>query len=217
MLYPILFLFPGLRLVTVHNAGRKSIPWWVTEAPHQQVPNQKIIAAKSMDYFFVYPNIKLNGVLGMGFGRAGVLGENSVFESLIAMGEPEFGDPVFALLLDGPDAEFIIGGTDTSKFSGDLTYHNVSSEVSILGGAPCLRLTRTRYRVFGRSRWILSWSMETSLPPLRKQFLTRAASLSLLTTRLSLISITISPSRFRLETSAAYGQVRMSQVYLWGN
>ena len=55
-----------------------------------------------------------------------------------------------------------------------------------------------------------------SLSPLRMQFLTRATSLSLVTYRLLLISIAISPVRHRLPTTA-YGPVRISRTYCWSN
>ena len=59
---------------------------------------------------------------------------------LIASGGLEFGDPKFALIFDNRTGELIIGGTDQSKFLGDLTYINVDIKVRILRGIPCLRL-----------------------------------------------------------------------------
>ena len=67
----------------------------------------------------------------MGFKQASVLGEDSWFTSLITSGGLLFGDPIFALLLNNPDAELIIGGTDKSKFVGELTYYNVDRDAVI--------------------------------------------------------------------------------------
>ena len=147
-----------------------------------------------------FPNFQGDGIMGMGFKKTSASGADSFFTTLIALGGPTFGDPVFGLSLADPSPALIIGGRDTSKVSGDFTFFNLTSKVSILRGVPrlALRLTRTRYRLLGRSRWILSQSTEKSLSPLGMQFLTRATSLSQVTYRLSLTSITISPIRSRI-------------------
>jgi len=76
----------------------------------------------------------------MGFKTTSALNEDSWFSALIASGGPEFGDAKFALIFDDRTGELIIGGTDSSKFLGELTYFNVDIEVRILRGVPCLRL-----------------------------------------------------------------------------
>ena len=152
--------------------------------------------ATSIDPFFQFPNFPEDGVLGWGFKETSIAGADSYFTSLVNFGGPSNGDPVFGFRMTPSQtgAELVIGGRDTSKFSGNLTYIKLSTPpVSILRGVPCLRLTQSRYRVFGRSRWILSHSTELPLSPLSKQFLTRVIHLLLVTMRLSPISIAISP------------------------
>src|SRR6266566_623354 len=96
----------------------------------------------------------------LGFKEISVLGADSFFGTLISQGGPTDGELVFGLLLAESDPELIVGGTDSSKSSGRLTFTNLDTQVSILRGVPCLRFTRTLYRVSGR---ILTLSTEMTL------------------------------------------------------
>ncbi len=144
-----------------------------------------------------------DGVVGLGFGQLADLTTDSFFGTLIKQGGIVDGNPVFGLSLAESGSELVIGGTDTSRLSGSLTYVNLDNPVSALRGVPCLGLTRPRYRVYGRSRSILYQSTETSSQSaLRKYFSTRPALLSLVTQSLSLIFMPISPVRPGFQTAA---------------
>ena len=95
--------------------------------------------ATRFDYSLNIPNVRRVGVLGLGFIGNSVLNEDSWFSALVASSGPEFGDPKFALVLSESNPEFLIGGTDMSKYVGNLTYCDVNANVSILQGVPCLR------------------------------------------------------------------------------
>jgi len=106
------------------------------------------------------PQFPADGVVGLGFQELSYLISDSFFGTLIKNKGIVDGQPVFGLFLAESGSELVIGGTDTSKFSGALTHVKISRKVSILLGVPCLGLSRTRYRVYGRSRWILYQPME---------------------------------------------------------
>jgi len=97
-------------------------------------------------------NFGLDGAVGLGIGQNSSLGGESYLESLIRSGGISDAVPVLGLDLTPTGGELIVGGTDTSKFKGDLVFINIDKPVSRLRDIPCLRLTRTRYRVSGRCR-----------------------------------------------------------------
>jgi hypothetical protein len=112
-----------------------------------------ILVATSISPVFPLPTLPV-GVLGLGFIEMSDFHQNSFFNG--GGPAPPNGEEVFGLFLGESGPELIIGGTDNSKFSGNLTIVDVNEVVSILRRVPCLCLTRTRYRVSGRSIWILS-------------------------------------------------------------
>jgi cathepsin D len=60
----------------------------------------------------------------MGFPQISVFGASPVFQTLIAEGETT--EPVFGFTLETSGSELFLGGTDTSKFTGDLTFTPVT-------------------------------------------------------------------------------------------
>ncbi|KAH8118711.1 acid protease [Phellopilus nigrolimitatus] len=85
---------------------------------------QAVGAATTFSSNFESSNFAPDGLLGMAFQSISTYDSPSVFQSLIAQGKttsPEFG---FTLLSSG--SELYLGGVDTSKFSGDLTYTDVT-------------------------------------------------------------------------------------------
>ena len=79
-------------------------------------------------------------MMGFGFAETSAYGGNSYFGNLINSGGPLNGTQVFAFYLTQSAGELIIGGRDSSKFSGNLIYFDVSTPVSILRGVTFLRL-----------------------------------------------------------------------------
>ena len=80
--------------------------------------------------------------MGLGLKGAALLaGENSVVGDIINQnGFANAGaQPVFGFIFTILNPEFVIGGTDTSKFSGELSIVPLTSPVSIFQGVPCLR------------------------------------------------------------------------------
>ncbi len=121
-----------------------------------------ILVASDVGPALQFPKFPADGVVGLGFKNFLGFIRDSFFEDLVNQGGIVDGKPVFGLSLAEPGPELVIGGTDTSKFSGELTFVDLENTVSILRGAPCHGLTRTRYRVSGRSGWVLYQSTETS-------------------------------------------------------
>ena len=94
-----------------------------------------------------------DGTVGLGLSNlTSALRTNSYFASLVNSGGLSDGQPVMGFVLAGPTPQLIVGGTDTTKFMGQLNFNNVETPVSTFRGVPFLRLTRTRYRYFGRSK-----------------------------------------------------------------
>ena len=99
-----------------------------------------ILVATELAPFSLFPGFSGDGVLGLGFTQTSAFGAVSYFETLVALGGPSNGDPVFGYFLADSGPELIIGGTDRSKISGDLSFINLDTQVSILRGVLCLRL-----------------------------------------------------------------------------
>ncbi len=98
------------------------------------------------------PKFPADGVVGLGFKDFSEFATDSFFETLITQSELVDEKPVFGLSLAESGSELVIGGTDTSKFSGELTFVKLDKPVSILRGVSCLVLiTRTGYRIYGKS------------------------------------------------------------------
>ena len=76
--------------------------------------------------------------MGLGFPLASALRADSFFGSLANSGGFKDGVPVIGFFLNNTNPELIIGGTDTSKFSGEMKYVNVSTPVSTVRGVPCV-------------------------------------------------------------------------------
>lgn len=78
--------------------------------------------------------------MGLGLSQASVLNNSeSFFGNLINQNKLQDSESLFGLVLsDDVGPELILGGTDTTKFSGELTIVNMNSLVSIiLRGRPC--------------------------------------------------------------------------------
>jgi len=100
-----------------------------------------------------------DGVMGMGFKEISPFKTAPFFETLVDQGQ--LVEPVFGFYLAESDSELIIGGRNSSRYSGNLTYVNVEKQVRILRGVLRFDLTRTRYsRVTGRPRLMLYQSTE---------------------------------------------------------
>ena len=75
--------------------------------------------------------------MGMAFKEVSPFKAASFFETLVDQGQLE--EPVFGVYLAESGSELIIGGRDSSRYSGDLTYANVTKKVRALRDIPCLR------------------------------------------------------------------------------
>jgi cathepsin D len=74
-----------------------------------------------------------DGIMGMGFKEISPFKAAPLFETLVEQGQLE--EPVFGFYLAESDSELIIGGRDSSRYSGNLTYVNVEKQqVRILRG-----------------------------------------------------------------------------------
>lgn len=77
-----------------------------------------------------------DGLMGMGFKEISPFQAAPFFETLVDQYQLE--EPVFGFYLADSDSELIIGGRDSSRYSGDLTYVNVDKKVRIIRDVPCL-------------------------------------------------------------------------------
>ena len=77
--------------------------------------------------------------MGMGFKEINLLNAAPFFETLVDQGQLE--EPVFGFYLAESDSELIIGGRDSRRYSGNLTYVNVEEQVRMLRGVLCICLT----------------------------------------------------------------------------
>jgi hypothetical protein len=96
-------------------------------------------------------NFGADGTLGMGLRGLSPFNATTIFETLVE--ENQLEEPVFGLVLAESNSELIIGGRDSSRFKGNLSYTPVDSGmVRISRCVPLFLafiLTRTRYRVTG--------------------------------------------------------------------
>ena len=140
--------------------------------------------ATHIDVNFQYPSFLADGRFGLGFKGNIRLGNNSesFFGTLINQGGLTDGEPVFGLVLAEPRPEIVFGGTDSSKFVGELNFINIRN-VSIFTSCPLplyILITRSS-PFFGRFCWSLSQSMGSTLLSTKKQSLTRASPLLMVT------------------------------------
>jgi cathepsin D len=82
-------------------------------------------------------NFGADGLMGMGFKEISPFKAAPFFETLVDQGQLE--EPVFGFYLAELDSALMIGGRDSSRYSGDLTYVSVDKKVRILRDVPCLR------------------------------------------------------------------------------
>jgi cathepsin D len=73
-----------------------------------------------------------DGLMGMGFKEISPFKAAPFFETLVDQHRLE--EPVFGFYLADSNSELIIGGRDSSRYSGNLTYVNVKRQVRILRG-----------------------------------------------------------------------------------
>jgi hypothetical protein len=76
-----------------------------------------------------------DGLLGMGFKEISPFNTSSFFETLVDEGQ--LAEPVFGFYPNASNSELIIGGRNSSQYSGNLTYVNVEKQVRILRGILC--------------------------------------------------------------------------------
>ena len=114
------------------HIGRQLTARRVTEDPLQQAANQTLLAASIYSDNFNSTNFGADGIMGMGFKEISPFKAAPFFETLVDQGQLK--EPVFGFYLAESDSELIIGGRDSSRYSGNLTYVNVEKQVRILRG-----------------------------------------------------------------------------------
>ncbi|KZT25209.1 acid protease [Neolentinus lepideus HHB14362 ss-1] len=87
---------------------------------------QTLGAAKQYSSGFSSSNFPADGLMGMAFKSLSEYNANPVFQTLASDGQTS--DSVFAFQLSSSGAELYLGGTDSSKYSGDFTYVPVTQE-----------------------------------------------------------------------------------------
>jgi cathepsin D len=80
-----------------------------------------------------------DGIMGMGFKEISALNADPFFETLVDQGQLQ--ESVFGFYLAESDSELIIGGGDSSRYSGNITYTNVEKQVRIFRGVLCFCFT----------------------------------------------------------------------------
>ena len=85
---------------------------------------QRVGAASTYSTGFALANFPPDGLMGMGFPQISVFGANPVFQTLVAQGKTT--QSVFGFTLLPSGSELFLGGTDTSKISGSLTFTPVT-------------------------------------------------------------------------------------------
>jgi cathepsin D len=73
--------------------------------------------------------------MGMGFREISPFNAAPFFETLVDQNQLK--EQVFGFYLAESGSELIIGGRNSSRYSGNLTYVNLTKRVRILRGAPC--------------------------------------------------------------------------------
>lgn len=85
---------------------------------------QRVGAASTYSTGFALDEFPPDGLLGMGFEQISVFGANPVFQTLVAQGKTSASE--FGVTLGTSGSELFLGGTDTSKFTGSLTFTPVT-------------------------------------------------------------------------------------------
>jgi aspartyl protease len=88
------------------------------------------MASKTIDDDFNSTNFGADGIMGLGFKEISSSNATSFFETLIDQNQLE--EPVIGFYLAESGSELVIGGRDSSRYSGNLTYINVPKRVRIL-------------------------------------------------------------------------------------
>ena len=86
--------------------------------------DQAVGAATQYSNGFALANFPPDGIMGMGFPQISVFEANPVFQTLFAQGQAT--ENVFGFTLLPTGSELFLGGTDTSKFTGDLAFTPVT-------------------------------------------------------------------------------------------
>ena len=83
-------------------------------------------------------NFAADGILGMGFKGLSLFNSSSVFETLF--NGSQVPEPVVGMVLADSNPELIVGGRDSSRYSGDLVYTPVDTgnAVRMSRDVPCL-------------------------------------------------------------------------------
>ena len=88
--------------------------------------SQAVGAASQYSSGFESSNFPPDGLMGMAFKEISEYNSDPVFQTLVDQGQVS--DAVFGFTLLDSGAELYLGGTDSSKFSGDLTYTPVTTQ-----------------------------------------------------------------------------------------
>jgi hypothetical protein len=91
-----------------------------------------LVVASNYSDDFNSTNFGADGIMGMGFREISTTGVAPFFETLVDQGRVE--QQIFGFYLAESGSELIIGGRDSSRFSGNLTYVNVEEQVRVLRG-----------------------------------------------------------------------------------
>jgi cathepsin D len=89
-----------------------------------------LLVASNYSDDFNSTNFGADGIMGMGFSELSPSGTAPFFQTLVNQSQVE--EQVFGFYLAESDSELIIGGRDSSRFSGNLIYVNVEEQVRIL-------------------------------------------------------------------------------------
>jgi cathepsin D len=96
-------------------------------------------------------NFGADGIMGMGFMQISTSGAPTFVQTLFDQGRVV--EQVFGFYLAESDSELIIGGRDSSRFSGNLTYVNVDQPVRISRGVLCSRFNTDTIQGFWQAKF----------------------------------------------------------------
>ncbi|KAF8473673.1 acid protease [Russula ochroleuca] len=87
-----------------------------------EASNEKLVVASNVTTNFNATNFGADGILGMGFSGISPFNGSTVFENLRLADGEQLPEQVFGIVLAESNSELIIGGRDSSRFEGNLTY-----------------------------------------------------------------------------------------------
>ncbi|KAF8473670.1 acid protease [Russula ochroleuca] len=90
-----------------------------------EASNGTLVVASDVAVNFNATNFGADGTLGMGLRGLSPFNATTIFETLVE--ENQLEEPVFGLVLAESNSELIIGGRDSSRFKGNLSYTPVDS------------------------------------------------------------------------------------------